>query len=216
MKICIFIFSILLMNISAHQKTISILVFSLTVTLFLFSCQKNEGDPPDAGFNFNSIATVPATYQFVNTSISTGGPSTFAWDFGDGSTSTVVSPSHTYDAPGIYAVRLVQIPSAGFNDTLVMILNLGIASGPNGTSIRLYSPQTASFQFAISSRAYRFTFTNTSTDAESYLWNFGDGTTTTTDSTTVVHTYATGGNYNVTLTATNGNGSNTATAVLDF
>ena len=44
--------------------------------------------------------------QFQNLST---GTSEFLWDFGDGNTSTEVSPSHGYDAPGIYNVMLIAI-----------------------------------------------------------------------------------------------------------
>lgn len=44
--------------------------------------------------------------QFQNLST---GTSEFFWDFGDGNTSTEVSPSHGYDVPGIYNVMLIAI-----------------------------------------------------------------------------------------------------------
>ena len=40
--------------------------------------------------------------------LSSGNPSTFQWDFGDGSTSTVESPVHAYDTPGLYTVSLTS------------------------------------------------------------------------------------------------------------
>jgi len=44
--------------------------------------------------------------QFQNLST---GTSEFFWDFGDGNTSTEVSPSHGYDFPGIYNVMLIAV-----------------------------------------------------------------------------------------------------------
>ncbi len=40
----------------------------------------------------------------------------FAWDFGDGQTSTEANPSHTYAAPGTYAVRLTVTDNQAVTD----------------------------------------------------------------------------------------------------
>ena len=40
-------------------------------------------------------------------------PLTYAWDFGDGTTSTETNPSHTFDEPGTYTVTLVVSNAAG-------------------------------------------------------------------------------------------------------
>lgn len=46
----------------------------------------------------------PFTVQFVDTSI--GAYSSHLWDFGDGQTSTEVTPTHTYAVTGTYSVKL--------------------------------------------------------------------------------------------------------------
>nr|MBP7270695.1 PKD domain-containing protein [Bacteroidia bacterium] len=55
-------------------------------------------------------------YDFQNTSIGSGGL-TYSWDFGDGTTSTVANPSHTFPAPGTYTVCLSIADGAGCSDT---------------------------------------------------------------------------------------------------
>lgn len=50
-----------------------------------------------------ATACVPGDVQFINTS--TGGD-TFAWNFGDGHTSSAFAPTHTYGTPGEYTVTL--------------------------------------------------------------------------------------------------------------
>ncbi|HYG77622.1 MAG TPA: PKD domain-containing protein [Planctomycetota bacterium] len=51
-----------------------------------------------------------------------GSTLTYLWDFGDGSTSTEVSPSHTYAAPGVYtAILTVNDPALGQGSTRVII-----------------------------------------------------------------------------------------------
>ena len=49
--------------------------------------------------------------QFTDTSA--GGPTSWAWDFGDGATSTLANPSHTYTAPGTYTVSLHVVELQG-------------------------------------------------------------------------------------------------------
>ncbi len=52
----------------------------------------------------------PAAITFTNTS---SGATTFAWDFGDGGTSTLQNPTHTYTANGSYTVKLVCTQTGG-------------------------------------------------------------------------------------------------------
>ncbi len=58
--------------------------------------------------------------QFKDSSYATVDTITdWAWDFGDGTTATDSSPSHTYDAPGTYDVELIVTSSNGCKDTTV-------------------------------------------------------------------------------------------------
>ena len=58
-----------------------------------------------ADFTANVTAgPAPLTVQFTGTS--TGNPTAWSWDFGDGSTSAVQNPTHTYTAAGNYTVSL--------------------------------------------------------------------------------------------------------------
>ncbi|MDC6470793.1 PKD domain-containing protein [Flavobacteriales bacterium] len=41
------------------------------------------------------------------TDLSTGGPNSFLWDFGDGTTDTSINPTHIYNSPGTYDVSLI-------------------------------------------------------------------------------------------------------------
>jgi PKD repeat protein len=50
------------------------------------------------------VQTYPdATVDFTNTT--SAGPWTFNWDFGDGNTSILENPVHTYADPGTYMVK---------------------------------------------------------------------------------------------------------------
>ena len=46
-----------------------------------------------------------------------GGPWKFAWDFGDGATSTEQNPSHTYKAEGEYTATLTVTDSRNYTGT---------------------------------------------------------------------------------------------------
>ncbi|MCE7699794.1 MAG: PKD domain-containing protein, partial [Methanobacterium paludis] len=71
---------------------------------------------PVANFTSNAtIGTAPLTVQFNDTSSNI--PTSWYWDFGDGSSSTDENPTHTYTNAGTYTVTLTAINGAG-NNTL--------------------------------------------------------------------------------------------------
>ncbi len=65
-----------------------------------------------------SYCSFPAAVDFTNLSIN---GVTFEWDFGDGATSTVVGPSHTYSDVGNYTVTLIADGGPCGIDTLVLV-----------------------------------------------------------------------------------------------
>lgn len=79
-------------------------------------------ETPVSGFNFSGTSTIDYT------DLSSGNPTVFTWDFGDGNTSTQTNPSHTYTADGTYEVCLIVENANGCDDTLcqdVTIFGLG-------------------------------------------------------------------------------------------
>jgi PKD repeat protein/predicted MPP superfamily phosphohydrolase len=63
------------------------------------------GTPPVAAFTGTPLSG-PAPLGVSFTDASTGAPSTWTWDFGDGSSSTARNPTHVYTTPGTYTVIL--------------------------------------------------------------------------------------------------------------
>lgn len=120
---------------------------------------------------------------------------TYAWEFGDGKTSTVKDPVHTYEKNGEYKVNLTVTNNLGKNTTsqTVKVTDLNYA--------------VADFTFSIS--AGKATFTNASKFGETYAWEFGDGEKSTEQNP--VHTYKENKTYAVKLTATNKLGSHSVT-----
>lgn len=167
---------------------------------------------PNANFTFNNNnSCAGTTISFNNTSTGTSGATTYAWNFGDGQTSTLQNPTHVYAAGGTYNVTLTTTNFAGCSDvqtftvTVLDIPNVSI-SGDDGDGdlnncLLPGNPMTSE----------TVTFTNTTTNAVSYAWNFGDGQTSTLQNPT--HTYTSYGTYTVTMTATHANGC-TATQTL--
>ncbi len=71
-----------------------------------------ETSAPVAGFSVSSTSGVaPLAVSFTDSS--TGSPSSWAWDFGDGGTSTAQHPTHTYSVPGTYSVQLTASNASG-------------------------------------------------------------------------------------------------------
>src|SRR5688572_18001576 len=75
--------------------------------------------PPVANFtaNLTNLCTGAVTFQ----DISTNSPTSWLWDFGDGTTSTLRNPSHTYSTttPGSYTVTLTATNSFGASTPMV-------------------------------------------------------------------------------------------------
>lgn len=69
---------------------------------------------PVAAFSANpTFGNVPLFVQFTDSSTNT--PTSWAWNFGDGGTSTLQNPTHTYSVPGEYTVSLTATNAGGSN-----------------------------------------------------------------------------------------------------
>jgi|GEM_PF-3141875 PKD repeat protein len=164
-------------------------------------CQNGGGGSLCAS-NFSSSWVQGTTSANFSDLSSAGSPSSsivsWAWDFGDGTTSTQQNPSHTYNSLGSYTICLTITTSNGCSDTFCDSLWLGGSSG---------SCQ-AFFSFGNSGCNYTFYDSSyTSNGPLTYLWDFGDGSTGTGSSFFgTPHTYASSGNYQVCLTISDSQG----------
>jgi len=136
-----------------------------------------------------------APYKAVFNNISAGG-SAFNWEFGDGATSTDVSPVHLYGGAGTYIIKLTAIDSATCNKIDVKVFTITVYDNPIADFAA--SPQPPTENKPIS-------FTNLSTtDAVKFKWLFGDGDSLiTTSRAAVEHEYNATNTYNACLIATN-------------
>jgi RHS repeat-associated protein/uncharacterized repeat protein (TIGR01451 family) len=143
-------------------------------------------EPPVASFEAEPVlGTAPLPVVFANNST---GTSTYLWDFGDGSTSAAISPTHVYTRLGVYTVTLAASGTGGTN-TLMR----------DGYIAVYESPEVGFTAAPVDGLApLSVVFTNTTTGAVSaYTWDFGEGVTSTLESP--AHTYTAPGVYTVTL-----------------
>ncbi len=119
-----------------------------------------------AAFNVNNVKQCQFENSFVFTNTSAGStPITYSWNFGDGSSSTLKNPAHTYSETGVYTVTL-QVNAAAGNDTKSM--DVEVVKTPSS----VYGVDKQNSPLKDNS----FTFTS-QPGADSYAWDFGDGTT---------------------------------------
>jgi PKD repeat protein len=140
------------------------------------------------------LPSVGETVQFIDTS--TGSPTSWRWDFGDGSQATTRDPAHTFASPGTYNVSLTASNATASSRNVSTVVIGGSASSPSA-SFFWSSP-------AIAGQTVGFFDQSTGTPA-SWSWTFGNGETSHDRNPQI--TYATQGAYVVTLTATNDAGA---------
>ena len=164
----------------------------------------------DANGPYTGTAGIAVTFDGSG-STDDGTIASYAWDFGDGSTGTGVSPGHAYAAAGLYTVTLTVTDDGGLTDSATSTATIAAANvAPTADANGLY---TGTAGIAV-------TFDGSgSTDSDgtiaSYAWDFGDGSTGTGVSPS--HAYAAAGLYTVTLTVTDDGGltdSATSTATI--
>jgi PKD repeat protein len=128
--------------------------------------------------------------------------SSYAWDFGDGTTGTGVSPTHSYTAGGTYNVTLTVTDSASSQGVTTKPVTVHAAPVANFTHTE--TGLSSSFDASSSTASGGATING-------YQWDFGDGNTSTQASPT--HQYLTGGTYNVSLIVTDDQGSTSIATV---
>jgi len=139
----------------------------------------------------------PVVDQAVKfTDASTGSPTSWAWDFNDGTTSTLQNPSRAFVAAGSYSVTLIA-SNASTSSNVVRVVTVV----PKTVLLASFTYSPAS---PLVDQAVQFTDTSTGNPAV-WIWDFGDGATSALQNPS--HTYAAAGAKAVTLTVSNGEGS---------
>ncbi len=152
---------------------LSWVLIALLALTFISSCKKDDDDDDPAveviaGFNFEVDATNSMMVKFTNTSQNYTSSS---WDFGDGETSTEANPTHEYDAPGVYKVKLT-VTGAGGSDNISRDVSLvdanaqkTILTGGDQKTWRLVRSSAGVFPLSVGPQ-----------DFSSVWWSFGGAT----------------------------------------
>lgn len=179
------------MNSVSHTVRVN----PLPVANFTWASPTCQGDP----MQFTNQSYLPVGF--------TGYIAKWEWDFGDGTSQTVVIPNspnvlHTYS--GLSTTYNVQL-TVWSNDS---------CSHTISKLVTLVPAPVANFEFSsVDCAGQPITFTNLSQQngggaITGYLWNFGDPSSGTNNTSTLQHpshTFATAGTYSVTLTSSNAN-----------
>jgi PKD repeat protein len=160
-----------------------------------------DNAPPNAVF---TPSCTGLTCRFSDGSADTDGNVTgWQWTFGDGSSSSLRSPSHTYASGGTHGVTLRVTDNRGSSGSATK--QVTVEGGPNG-------PPNAAFSSSCDD--LDCDFTDGSTDADGnvtgWQWDFGDGSSA--DVRHPSHEYAGEGTYTVTLTVTDDDDAEASTS----
>jgi PKD repeat protein len=121
----------------------------------------------------------------------------YNWDFGDGTSSALATPSKLYANAGTFNVKLVATNNNGCVDSTT-------------SSATIYGLPTADFTVNNTCFGEDINFTNTSADYVSSAWNLGDGSSSATQNP--VYRYANAGNYTIGLQVTSSFGCKNSTS----
>ncbi|MEI7425118.1 MAG: PKD domain-containing protein, partial [Candidatus Staskawiczbacteria bacterium] len=152
----------------------------------------------------NSIVCAGTASTFTNlvaaNSSSNFSVGSYLWTFGDGLTSTLPNPSHTYTTPGLYTVSLQVTETQGCIYSYSLPAQMDVR-GPiidftvNKTQVCITQSDPVTFTSSVTKAV------NDPAVSYTYYWTFGDGGNSTDQNP--VHTYSATGTYTVTLQVTN-------------
>jgi PKD repeat protein len=130
----------------------------------------------------------PVSYSMTFYPLFNNSPTTYFWDFGDGSTSALPYPSHIFKHSGDYNISLSVTDNFSCTNTITNLHHIGMSDNMCRTTITVTSTSTLNA-----------TYSNSTIGVPPYdfLWDFGDGNTSTSMSPT--HTYSNQGRYPVSL-----------------
>jgi len=180
------------------MNRISLLKIGFIVVLQLF-CISIINAQLNANFNASvTSGCAPLVVQF--TDISTGGPTSWNWTFGNGNSSTTQSPQAIYSNPGVYTVQLA--------------ISNGSTISTKTKVITVYNKPTPNFNINPnpSCAGQNVLFTDQTTispggvSISTWAWDFGDGSFQNTTTGAAGHAYSSAGTYPASLIVTDGNG----------
>ncbi len=142
---------------------------------------------PDFSADTATICRLDQSIHFTNLSTGTGTLS-YAWSFGDGGTSGIVSPDHQYSAKGTYPVTLTVTNASGCSATKTKPAYIHAAD---------FTPDFTNNAVSCTGSPVSFTDASSPNPTGLVRWDFGDGGSGIGQN--ILHNYVAAGTYNVKL-----------------
>ena len=161
--------------------------------------------PPVAAFNFSPTNPLVGGWVQFNGSASSdpdGTITSYAWNFGDGNTGSIVAPYNRFAAPGTYTVTLTVTDDDGASDTETHTVQVGPTNQPPVASFTISPPSPGVLEWVRFDGSSSY---DPDGSISSYSWNFGDGNTG--SIVAPYNRFAAPGTYTVTLTVTDDDGA---------
>ena len=169
------------------------------------------GVPPTTNFNVNNANQCLNTnsFDFTNTSntgntVQPNDPLSYVWEFGDGTTSTLMNPTKVYASAGNYTVKLTTTNTYGSDVKTIQVAVYGVTNATVNQSTLSSGSGSVTKQFVLTN----------SLSYNNFSWaisNGGSGLFSNQGTVSFVFTQA--GYYEVTVTGTNANGCTTSTII---
>lgn len=160
---------------------------------------------PTAKFTYTPDSGIKAGESEIQfTDLSSGNPTSWIWQFGDGASSPLQSPVYTYPRPGVYTIRLTVSDENGISSESAT-QEITVEGEPVGQV-------TAKFETKVQGGTKVSFIDQSSGSPTSWSWDFGDGSVS--SEQFPVYTYLKEGTYNVTLSVSNEIYSDTISKVI--
>ena len=131
------------------MKTILLYLSGFFVLLTL-SCHKGGSDTSNktaAKFSISGYESpTPCTITFINVS---SNASSYEWNFGDGTTSTLSNPTHTYNLSGTYLLRLKATGASGA-DSICKLMTIEAPPAANKSAFSYFQDKCSGTPVGIS------------------------------------------------------------------
>ncbi|MFB0904922.1 MAG: PKD domain-containing protein, partial [Nonlabens sp.] len=168
--------------------------------------------PPAVDFTFTNDSACSGTAIQFSSSVTGSSTNTYAWNFGDGTTSSQQNPTHSFDSYGCGSATFnVSLTITGAGCTVTKTKVVTVKQKPD-IEFEDVNASSAAKQFnncanASSNSVYTIKVGNISTSSciSNYSINWGDGNSQTNVSFPISHTYSSIGVYSMIIT---GNGTN--------
>ncbi len=182
---------------------------------------------PEVDFEYEAPGCLNTAIQFTNLTEGGFGPNctdlaAHSWDFGDGTTSDLESPSHVYTAPGTYTVTLIEENFCGLTDPVVkticiepeLVPNFSVDTNTGCIPLNVVGTNTTDLTQSCDNDTYLWEVAYTSDFCGlTESWSFTNGTDETSENPSFQ--FDTAGTYELSMTITNSCGDFTTTETIE-